>query len=328
MLEAYGLDTLNDLADRLGSKLSTVKNWRYRGATPIEQVMRTARETGRSLDWLFSGANEAESTPESPKENPYAWVDASKEIEKRDADSHLPPAPPAAQQPALWRPSTSKRPAQIPRTGELETEHDLAVAEREGPLTRPPVRPSTPHPNAHGVQADTKLQPSAPTHGAGRPLVLAVQVDDAGTRVEYEVLPRYLGWAAAAGVDTLWRRHETNEGLTAVGDMAFTAQWLRANFGAGADTLASIYINGIGMAPVLQHGDSVILDTAIKRVDFTGFYILRQRGVARVIKRIQVLYDGSLQMSDDPAGVKAESVPASYVDQLVVVGRVVWPRLG
>jgi SOS-response transcriptional repressor LexA len=55
LLEAYRVKTLVQLSERLGQKQSTVKNWRYRGAVPRQMLLKAAKDTERSLHWLFTG---------------------------------------------------------------------------------------------------------------------------------------------------------------------------------------------------------------------------------------------------------------------------------
>lgn len=55
MAVAYGRKGLAELADAMGQPATTVKNWRYRGAVPIEYLLQVRRDTHRSLDWLVLG---------------------------------------------------------------------------------------------------------------------------------------------------------------------------------------------------------------------------------------------------------------------------------
>lgn len=52
MLLAYGCSRVEDLAVAMGLPHTTAKNWRSRGSVPLDYLVQTCRDTGRSLDWL------------------------------------------------------------------------------------------------------------------------------------------------------------------------------------------------------------------------------------------------------------------------------------
>lgn len=55
MQAAYGVESLAALAHSLGEGESTVKNWRYRGSVPTDYLVKTSKDTKRSVDWLLMG---------------------------------------------------------------------------------------------------------------------------------------------------------------------------------------------------------------------------------------------------------------------------------
>lgn len=139
-------------------------------------------------------------------------------------------------------------------------------------------------------------------------------------------MPRFVGAVDAGGADGARGPGAGDDDIDLVGEIAFTFAWLRKRFAAGGGSLASIEVQGHGMAPALEDGDTVIIDTAATRVDRTGWYVIRLRGT-RVIKHIKVRLDESLLASNDAFGRDTEVVESTEAERLQVVGRVVWPRI-
>lgn len=65
VMRAYGQDTLNDLADRLGLPYSTVRNWYTRDVVPDAWVRKAALDTGWSESELRSRGGRAEAAHSS-----------------------------------------------------------------------------------------------------------------------------------------------------------------------------------------------------------------------------------------------------------------------
>lgn len=65
LLLAYGANTFPELAERMGEKVQTVKNWHYRESVQLKHLVRAAADTKRSLDWLATGAESLFGAPES-----------------------------------------------------------------------------------------------------------------------------------------------------------------------------------------------------------------------------------------------------------------------
>lgn len=52
---AYQAESVVELANNMELPLGTVKNWRSRGAVPLNYCVKARKETGRSLDWIVLG---------------------------------------------------------------------------------------------------------------------------------------------------------------------------------------------------------------------------------------------------------------------------------
>lgn len=77
------------------------------------------------------------------------------------------------------------------------------------------------------------------------------------------------------------------------------------------------------MAPTIQMGDMVFVDTFETRFEGDGIYLVMWGGHL-LLKRLQALYDGRLAVHcDNREHYETEYVPASQVDQLMLGGRVV-----
>lgn len=154
------------------------------------------------------------------------------------------------------------------------------------------------------------------------PWVLALPTgeNEAALR-RYEVIPKIIVTAEA---------HQKRLGepgtLDWAGDFAFSLEWLRRHLGHTSGRLATLQVCDDAMRPGLHEGDTVVVDTGVRRIETSGIYVLALHG-DRLVRRVQRLLDDSLViMSDNPAYGK-ETVPQPRARSLEVVGRVVWPRI-
>ena len=159
---------------------------------------------------------------------------------------------------------------------------------------------------------------------AVRPLVLSVvrQGRDAGQEIRFQVIPKRIR-PAAAGVGT--QASAEHDGLDPIGDMAFTFDWLRRTVGRVVGMLSSVEVRGDSMEPTLIDGDTILVDEGINRVDEDGIYVLEIRG-RRVVKRVQHFVDGTMALISDNPAYQRETVTRSMARDVLVLGRMVWPR--
>ena len=122
--------------------------------------------------------------------------------------------------------------------------------------------------------------------------------------------------AAAGGGRT---GHESG----ADGALAFPASLLRRITAAPANGLRLITISGDSMAPTLEHGDMVMVDTNRTSPSPPGIFVLDD-GVGLVAKRVDAIPNSRPQMlrlsSDNPAYSNYQR----RIDEVRVIGRVVW----
>lgn len=115
---------------------------------------------------------------------------------------------------------------------------------------------------------------------------------------------------------------------TAAGPIAFERGYMAAAMGRADEGFLSVTVEGDSMSPALLHGDLVVIDSRVQRVNVSGIYVLRFDGDL-TIKRVTKRSDGSLVVSsDNPQYSRGdEQFTRDQAATLVVIGRMVWPRV-
>lgn len=129
---------------------------------------------------------------------------------------------------------------------------------------------------------------------------------------DFALVPLYDVWAAAGtGAEIEQER--------VLAELAFRRYWL-AKLGLHAEHLVCIRARGDSMSPTVLDGDILLVDRQRTTVDRDSIYIVRSDDGLRV-KRLQRLMGGGVRVSSDNRAYAEEVVS---VEQLVVVGQVVW----
>lgn len=168
---------------------------------------------------------------------------------------------------------------------------------------------------------------------AARPLVLSLPLGGRGgpdTEVDYHVIPRHIRPAAAGRVTPgEWADSDApaqdQDVLDRVGEMAFTGGWIRQHLVDSKGPLTSVRVKGDSMASTLLDGDTIVIDQGVTHVEVDGIYVLDVYG-RRLVKRVQMLYDGALVLISDNAAYERQTIPRDAARDVHVVGRMVWPR--
>jgi len=165
-------------------------------------------------------------------------------------------------------------------------------------------------------EGEISLQPVARlAAAAGKTLDWVWTGQDGHLGEEFVLVPRYDVRAAGGGGAIV-------QSEQVVDHLAFRRAWLRQQ-GLNAPRLALIEATGDSMLPTIAAGDLVLIALDQATVGSDGVYVLR-RGNALVIKRLQLLQTGELQiMSDNPA-YAAETIAPERVPNVQVLGRVRW----
>lgn len=131
---------------------------------------------------------------------------------------------------------------------------------------------------------------------------------------DYAFVPLYDAQCSAG--DGAW-----NEGCRVLTHISFTRYSLRKQ-GLAPDHLSAIRIDGDSMEPVLQSGDTVLIDHTRTTIEGEGIYILRLDGHLYA-KRLQRNFDGVAIISANTAYDRVV-VPRDRLDELHIIGRAVW----
>lgn len=193
-----------------------------------------------------------------------------------------------------------------------------------------PVNPDTAQPRAAEaggllpVAGAVQIAPADTS--VSRPLVLPV-VFAGETRREYSVIPRIRAAASAGRADDERRVSAADMAADPAGVMALDQAYMRAEFGRTAG-YATVAVQGDSMERTLLNGEMIVIDTLVTAVTASGIYVVAAaRNV--LVKRITLKMDGGVVVkSDNPAYADSDvAFAADELDQLTVLGRMVWPRM-
>lgn len=94
------------------------------------------------------------------------------------------------------------------------------------------------------------------------------------------------------------------------------------------DRVVTLSVQESSMSPTLEHGDQVIVDRSVERIDADGVYAVRLAGVLK-IRRFQVRADGGLMVISDNPVYQPEVIETERLkDAIVVIGRVLPYKFG
>ena len=131
---------------------------------------------------------------------------------------------------------------------------------------------------------------------------------------DYAFVPLYDAQCSAG--DGSW-----NENSRVLTHLSFTRYSLRKQ-GLTPDHLSAIRIDGDSMEPVLNSGDTVLIDHTRTAIEGEGIYVLRFEDHLYA-KRLQRNFDGVVIISANKEYAPV-TVPSDRLDELQVVGRAVW----
>lgn len=106
------------------------------------------------------------------------------------------------------------------------------------------------------------------------------------------------------------------------GTIAFQRKYL-AGRGLQANQLRIVFAKGDSMEPEIQDGAAMLVNMADQRLDDGCIYVLRLSDHL-FAKRVQRGFDGSVSLMSTNSQYSAMPVPADRMDDLTVIGRVVW----
>jgi transcriptional regulator with XRE-family HTH domain len=133
---------------------------------------------------------------------------------------------------------------------------------------------------------------------------------------EYVLVPRYNVKVSLGGGSMV-------ESEQIVDHLAFKSDWIRSKMHLNTADLVLITAMGDSMYPTIRDGDLLLLDKSKTLVADDAIYVLRFDGNL-IAKRLQKLFDGSIQIKSDNKVYDAQLVPVTKVPELAIIGRVMW----
>ncbi|SDK30562.1 S24 family peptidase [Billgrantia gudaonensis] len=131
---------------------------------------------------------------------------------------------------------------------------------------------------------------------------------------DYAFVPLYDAQCSAG--DGAW-----NENCRVLTHLAFTRYSLRKQ-GLTPEHLSAIRVDGDSMEPVLEAGDTVLIDHTRTHIEGEGIYIIRLDDHLYA-KRLQRSFDGVAVISENPSYERI-TVPRDRLQELEIIGRAVW----
>lgn len=338
LMRAYDVHDEGALAIHMGRDVSTLRVWRSRDQVPLLALTDASKATGYSVQWLRGepGAPESASnlTPDDASNRMAVSERERALLESYRATDEDGRAAVEVVTSTLAQPGTKAGKGRGQKLAAIDTPVTVLVSRspERAWLANGPVKDDTIKLGG-GHLADIAALLPVKTPSESRPLVLSVSMGAGARKADYEVIPKFLGVVEAGPLPVKESKRADkpadsagNDGLDQAGDMAFSFDWLRDNLGHTSGRLASIKVHGDSMANTLVEGETIIIDTAITRVDVSGIYVIRAFG-DRLVKRIERMLDGSLVIKADNPKYSAETVQAGQVASIAVLGRMVWPKM-
>lgn len=113
-----------------------------------------------------------------------------------------------------------------------------------------------------------------------------------------------------------------NENDRVIHPIAFRRDWLKSQ-GLDSDKCAAILARGDSMEPTIGDGATLLIDLADNSISRDGVYVIRFDGHL-LAKRLQRSFDGSVFIKSDNPAYEKVHVASSQVNDINIVGRVVW----
>jgi len=133
----------------------------------------------------------------------------------------------------------------------------------------------------------------------------------------FVLVPRY-NISASAGGGSIVHSEQI------VDHLAFKADWVYKELGTDPKNLILVHSIGDSMEPTIRAGDLLLVDRSKSRVKGEGIYLINlDNGL--MVKRIEWLLDGSAVIrGDNPVASREQVLTSSDLENLQLLGRVVW----
>lgn len=132
---------------------------------------------------------------------------------------------------------------------------------------------------------------------------------------EYEFINGYNA-QVSTGHGTTW------EDMQVTRKLAFRKKWLSYRH-LNPEQLRVVFAKGDSMEPTIHSGDSILVDTSIDSVKDGSIFVIALGGDLYA-KRLQKRFDGGVDIISDNKDYMTQTVTAEELEQLQVIGKVVW----
>lgn len=102
--------------------------------------------------------------------------------------------------------------------------------------------------------------------------------------------------------------------------VAFREEWLQ-KIGVRPENAALVRAEDDAMTPVIEMGDILLVDRGARSISGGGIYVFL-RGGSVIVRRVQVMMDGAVQLIPDNPSYDKERVSAHDATQISAAGRV------
>lgn len=108
--------------------------------------------------------------------------------------------------------------------------------------------------------------------------------------------------------------------------MAFRRDWLQRVLGVTHSDIMLMEVRGRCMSGTLDNGDLALVDLRQNKLDVSDVFVFEVDG-SLLVKRVQRKLDGTVVITSDNKAYDPEVLMGDKLNELKVVGRVIWPRL-
>jgi phage repressor protein C with HTH and peptisase S24 domain len=129
-------------------------------------------------------------------------------------------------------------------------------------------------------------------------------------------VPRYDIRASAGGGSVI---HDES----IVDHLAFKREWLTQSMGCAPEQVCVIQVRGDSMTPTINDADLLLLDMRQVNTRTEGVYVIQLQG-SLLVKRLRFKVNGAVDVISDNTRYGIETLTSHEVNQLTVLGRVVW----
>jgi phage repressor protein C with HTH and peptisase S24 domain/DNA-binding XRE family transcriptional regulator len=133
---------------------------------------------------------------------------------------------------------------------------------------------------------------------------------------DYIQVPRYDIRASAGGGSVI---HDES----IVDHLAFKRDWLTQSMGCAPEQVCVIQVRGDSMTPTINDADLLLLDMRQVNTRTEGVYVIQLQG-SLLVKRLRFKVNGAVDVISDNTRYGIETLTSHEVNQLTVLGRVVW----